>query len=114
MWMIAMDDQAVRGRAESPAAVSQERLAYSPGELAEAFGLSRKAIYRAIETGELRAARVCRGSRLLVPASEASEWIERNLTPPKEARRAPPVELGVRRGQRTPLRDALGGASGGR
>ena len=75
-----------------------ERLAYSPAEVAAAFGLSRRAIYRAIATGELRAARVCCGSRLLVPADEAQAWVDRNLT---ELRVAAP----------SPSRDAAGGRS---
>lgn len=60
-----------------------ERLAYSPAEVAAAFGLSRKAIFRAIASGELRAARVCCGSRLLVPAEEAHAWVARNLMSPR-------------------------------
>src|SRR3954449_9324594 len=69
-----------------------ERLAYSPAEIAAAAGLSRKAIYRAIENGELRAAKVCSGSRLLIPADAAREWIDRNLVAPRE-RAAEPSRL---------------------
>jgi excisionase family DNA binding protein len=84
-----------------------ERLAYSPAEVAAAFGLSRKAIYRAIASGELQAARVCGGSRLLVPAEEARAWVARNLT-----ERAPQLRLSMdlaprRAARHTPLRDAL-------
>jgi excisionase family DNA binding protein len=61
-----------------------ERLAFTPAEIAAAAGLSRKAIYRAIETGELRAARVCNGSRLLIPANAAQQWIELNIVTPRE------------------------------
>ena len=84
-----------------------QRLAYSPAEVAAAFGLSRKAIYRAIASGELQAARVCCGSRLLVPAEEARAWVARNLISP-ERRADPSVETAQRRrSERTPLRDAL-------
>jgi excisionase family DNA binding protein len=84
-----------------------ERLAYSPAEVAAAFGLSRKAIYRAIASGELQAARVCGGSRLLVPAEEARAWVARNLT-----ERAPQLRIAMdlaprRAARHTPLRDAL-------
>lgn len=63
------------------------RLAYTPAELAAAAGLSRKAIYRAIENGELQAAKVCSGSRLLIPSEAATEWIDRNLVNPRATRR---------------------------
>lgn len=53
-----------------------ERMAYTPAELGAALGLSRKAIYRAIASGELRAARICGGSRLVVPIDAAREWLE--------------------------------------
>jgi excisionase family DNA binding protein len=66
------------------------RIAYSPAEVAAAFGLSRRAIYRAIASGELRAARVCGGSRLLVPADEAWAWVERNVEEPRAARMSLP------------------------
>jgi excisionase family DNA binding protein len=84
-----------------------ERLAYTPRELAAAFGLSRKAIYRAIASGELAAARVCCGSRLLVPVEEARAWVGRHLI---ERDRPPEVRLDFappRRLQRSPLRDAF-------
>lgn len=58
------------------------RLAFTPAEVATAAGLSRKAIYRAIETGELRAAKVCRGSRLLVPQEAVREWLDSHLVTP--------------------------------
>jgi excisionase family DNA binding protein len=87
-------------------AAEVERLAYSPAEVAAAFGLSRRAIYRAIATGELRAARVCCGSRLLVPADEARAWVDRNLTKPRAAAMSPAREAS---GGRVPgpLRAAL-------
>jgi excisionase family DNA binding protein len=82
------------------------RLAYSPAEVAAAFGLSRRAIYRAIASGELRAARVCCGSRLVVPADEAQAWVERNLLKPAHLRAPrPPGPSGGR--TRGPLRAAL-------
>jgi excisionase family DNA binding protein len=64
---------------------ADERLAYRPAELAALVGLSTKAIYRAIERGELQAARVANGSRLLVPAAATgSGWnpIRRHLDAP--------------------------------
>ena len=55
-----------------------ERMAYTPAELGAALGLSRKAIYRAIGSGELRAARICNGSRLVIPLDAVRDWIEHN------------------------------------
>jgi len=45
-----------------------------PAEAAELAGLSTRAIYRAIERGELRAARLC--SRLRIPRAAFDEWVE--------------------------------------
>jgi excisionase family DNA binding protein len=45
-----------------------------PAEAAELTGLSTRAIYRAIERGELRAARLC--SRLRIPRAAFEEWVE--------------------------------------
>jgi excisionase family DNA binding protein len=84
-----------------------ERLAYSPAEVAAAFGLSRKAIYRAIASGELRAARVCCGSRLLVPAEEARAWVARNLISPEPRTDRLADIVPRRRFTSTPLKDAL-------
>ena len=55
-------------------------------EAAELAGLSTRAIYRAIERGELRAARLC--SRLRIPRAAFDEWIERGTVRPAER---PPV-----------------------
>ena len=85
------------------------RLAYSPAEIAAAYGLSRKAIYRAIASGELQAARVCCGSRLLVPAEEARAWVARNLISIEGRTKVRAERRPARRADRTPLRDALEG-----
>jgi excisionase family DNA binding protein len=90
-----------------------ERLAYSPAEVAAAFGLSRRAIYHAIARGELRAARVCGGSRLLVPADEALAWVERNVQEPRPSggpALPPRVGAGGRGGR--PLRTAMADLEG--
>jgi excisionase family DNA binding protein len=83
-----------------------ERLAYTPAEIASAAGLSRKAIYRAIEQGELRAARVCSGSRLLIPAAAAYEWLGETLVEPRQPPERPPSGV-PRREQVRVLRDAF-------
>ena len=83
------------------------RVAYTPAEVAAAAGLSRKAIYRAIESGELRAARVCRGSRLLVPVEALREWIDGNLMPHDEHSRHIARAPATSRAAGRPLRDAL-------
>lgn len=49
-----------------------ERL-LSPEDIARACGLSRRAVYRAIARGELRAARLCH--RLRVHPAELERWI---------------------------------------
>lgn len=80
------------------------RLGYTAAELARAFGLTRHAIYSAIARGELRASKVCGGSRFVIPAGAAEEWLERHrvtpqATPRFDARmttgRAPVGPLGV-------------------
>jgi excisionase family DNA binding protein len=92
---------------EAMAGGGVERLAYSPAEVAAACGLSRKAIYRAIETGELRAAKVCRGARLLILSDELRAWIERSATRPTPRVAYAPADPGSRSAARTPLRDVL-------
>ena len=52
----------------------------SPEDVAQACGLSRRAVYRAIARGELPAARLCH--RLRVRPAELERWIaERSLSP---------------------------------
>jgi excisionase family DNA binding protein len=82
-------------------------VAYSAAEVAAACGLSRKAIYRAIENGELRAAKVCRGRRLLITVEELRAWIERSVARPVPLARLAADDLPPRRSPRRPLRDAL-------
>jgi excisionase family DNA binding protein len=68
----------------------------SPGDVARACGLSRRAIYRAIARGELQAARLC--NRLRVRPADVERWISEqtlatgsaDLTPIRPARRFPP------------------------
>jgi excisionase family DNA binding protein len=57
-----------------------ERL-LSPEEIARACGLSRRAVYRAIARGELRASRLC--NRLRVRPAELEKWIETGTRAPK-------------------------------
>ena len=76
-----------------------ERL-LSPEDVARACGLSRRAVYRAIARGELRAARLCH--RLRIPPAELERWIaeetrKANLPPPRRVRRrATDAEGGLR------------------
>ncbi len=53
--------------------IDQEPIFLSPAEAAKLAGLSTRAIYRAIQRGELRAARLC--SRLRIQRDAFDEWI---------------------------------------
>ena len=53
----------------------QEPMFLRPAEAAKRAGLSTRAIYRAIQRGELRAVRLC--SRLRIPRDGFDEWIAR-------------------------------------
>ncbi len=77
--------------AETIEELDDGRLAYRPKELAALVGLSAKTIYRAIERGELRAARVSNGTRLLIPAASARAWLAENLVVPHEPEEPPRV-----------------------
>jgi excisionase family DNA binding protein len=64
---------------------------HRPEDVARACGLSRRAVYRAIARGELRAARLCH--RLRVYPAELERWIAEETTPsaspaPKPSRRS--------------------------
>ena len=52
----------------------------SPAEVARCAGLSRAAVYRAIERGELKASRLC--GRLRVEPTEFEDWKRRGLVRP--------------------------------
>jgi excisionase family DNA binding protein len=76
-----------------------ERL-LSPEDVARACGLSRRAVYRAIARGELRAARLCH--RLRVHPAELERWIAEETrgadpsTPRRSQRRATEVRGSLR------------------
>ena len=85
--------------------VVNERLAYRPAELAAMVGLSTKTIYRAVERGELEAAKVANGTRLLIPARAAESWLVSHSVAPRVAQKP----RGRREGQPAarPLGEAL-------
>ena len=60
----------------------------SPEDVATQCGLSRKAVYRAIERGELRASKLC--SRLRIRPDDLDTWIEANRLEKNRAGRPPP------------------------
>ncbi len=70
----------------------------APDEVAAMCGLSRKAVYRAIERGELQASKLC--SRLRVAREDVERWIESGRverTPPPDPRPArAPASDGLR------------------
>ena len=81
-----------------------ERL-LAPEEVARACGLSRRAVYRAIARGELRATRLC--NRLRIRPAEFEEWIEAGASEPETAarpeERTTPRAAGPARGLRALL-----------
>jgi excisionase family DNA binding protein len=96
-------------RSRSNGTARPNRLAYRPAELAAMVGLSTKAIYRAVERGELAAARVANGTRLLIRAESAEAWLVRNSVTPRAAQR--PSTVRMRRGHSRPLGRAFRGLS---
>lgn len=79
-----------------------------PTEAAALAGLSTRAIYRAVQRGDLQAVRLC--SRLRIPRDGFEGWIERSAVRPArpgvEVRSAPPSRGSFRR----LLADSEGGA----
>ena len=71
----------------------------SPEEVAKACRLSRRAVYRAIERGELPAARLC--SRLRIRFEDFESWFATNRVEPVKARLATSWVLAVARVART-------------
>ena len=72
----------------------------SPEDVARRCGLSRKAVYRAVARGELRAARIL--SRLRIDPRDVEAWIRANVVDvngpvPAPARARLPANTGLRR-----------------
>lgn len=72
----------------------------SPEDVARRCGLSRKAVYRAVGRGELRAARIL--SRLRIEPRDVEAWIRANIVDahspaPAPARRTLSASTGLRR-----------------
>jgi excisionase family DNA binding protein len=71
----------------------------SPEQVARVCGLSRRAVYRAISRGELRAARLC--NRLRVAPAEVERWVEQravSVEPPLLLRPSRPSKVPATRG----------------
>lgn len=76
-------------------ATDHEALFLRPAEAAKRAGLSTRAVYCAIQRGELRAARLC--SRLRIPRDAFDEWVARGAVRaerPIVEVRIPPDERG--------------------
>lgn len=72
----------------------------SPEDVARRCGLSRKAVYRAVASGELRAARIL--SRLRIDPSDVEAWFRANIVEPERPAPSPaaarsPASRGLRR-----------------
>ena len=75
--------------------------ALSPRQVADAYGLSRQTIYRAINRGELSASKLC--GRIRISPGAVAEWIVASRIAPCEA---------VRQVSRQDIRESgTGGAS---
>lgn len=93
------DAPAQRDRATPPRSSSL----LSPEDVARRFGLSRKAVYRAVARGELRAARI--RSRLRIDPGDLETWFQANLVDPID----PPIAVPARLPPSTGLRRLLPG-----
>ncbi len=78
-----------------------ERL-LSAEQVAELCGLSRRSVYRAVDTGELAAYRL--SNRVRIPESAVEAWLAANRVRPRERVRSPG---GARPGASTELRRRL-------
>lgn len=56
----------------------------SVAKAAEYAGVSNKTIYRAVEDGRLRAARLCRGSKLQIRRTWVDDWIDASVVAPRK------------------------------
>lgn len=73
----------------------------SPEDVAMQCGLSRKAVYRAIERGELPASKLC--SRLRIKPSDLDAWVEGSRLQPERTRPALPTRAPAANGLRALL-----------
>jgi excisionase family DNA binding protein len=81
----------------------------TPEDVAQHCGLSRKAVYRAIERGELPAAKLC--SRLRIRPEDVETWIDASrLAREPRSRLIPPAHVPAPGG----LRSLLSGGTMGR
>ena len=70
----------------------------SPKDVAVRCGLSRRAVYRAIERGDLLASRLCH--RLRIRPTDVDAWIERSRVARQRPTLSPSVPSVDRRGLR--------------
>jgi excisionase family DNA binding protein len=92
-------------------ATDEDQRLLSPEDVARVCGLSRRAVYRAIARGELRAARLC--NRLRVQPAELERWVgERMVAPDASAPATPRLPVTGSRGSLRALLDEEAG--GGR
>ena len=75
----------------------------SPEEVAQLCGLSRRAVYRAIDRGELKASRLC--SRLRVRHEDLDAWVDGQRVEP--AAPEMPQDAGSARPASSPARGGL-------
>jgi excisionase family DNA binding protein len=80
-----------------------DRRLLAPDEVAAICGLSRKAVYRAIERGELRASRLC--SRLRITPEDLDDWIDASQVEPTAPPAPPPPRAPAPNGLRALLRE---------
>lgn len=86
-----------------------EQRLLAPDEVASLCGLSRKAVYRAIERGELRASRLC--SRLRIWPDDVDRWIEATQVEPAAPPEPPPARASAPNGLRALLREPGSGVA---
>jgi excisionase family DNA binding protein len=81
----------------------------SPEDVAAQCRLSRKAVYRAIERGELRASKLC--SRLRIRPDDLDTWIEGNRLKKATPDALRPTHIPASNGLRALLADSTRGAA---
>jgi excisionase family DNA binding protein len=87
---------------------SEHRL-LAPNEVAAICGLSRKAVYRAVERGELRASKLC--SRLRITPEDVERWITESLVETASRPEPRPAHVPAPNGLRALLRQSSSGVA---